>query len=109
MLSVVLAPRRGLGVTGRMVRPIAILLVLLLPACGGWPDVPESATSRDTDTWPELLPLRQIGGPVAKEDPEAIRAELAARTANLRARADIMRQPAEDADAMEDLRARLTR
>ena len=84
-------------------------LVVFLPSCGGWPNVPQSAGSGASDTWPELLPIRQIGGPVSAEDPDAIREDLAARTASLQARAAILRQPTEGPDAMEDLRERLAR
>ena len=99
----------GLGITGRMVRPVSVLLVVLLSSCGSWPNVPQSPGSVESDAWPELLPLRQISGPSAMEDPEAIREDLASRTARLQARAAILRQPAQDADEMEELRQRLAR
>ena len=107
MLSVSLAPFRNLGETGRMVRFLLVSLVLLLPSCSDWPSLPQSSSPVESDAWPALVPLAQISGPAANEDPEAIREDLDARTARLKARAAILRQPAQDADAMEELRQRL--
>ena len=83
-------------------------ICLLLTACGSWPDAGGPPLTRDDRPWPALLPLDDVLGavPVA-DDPDADR--LAARAANLRARAAILRRDASDIDAMEALRARLAR
>ncbi len=84
----------------------AALTCLLLSACGGWPDAGGPPITRDARPWPALLPLEQVldAAPIA-DDPDSDR--LAARAANLRARAAILRRDASDVDAMEALRARL--
>lgn len=90
---------------------IALSLVCLpLFACGGWPDLGEPTLERSSRDWPDLLPLSQLvadGGVDTASDEDAQR--LAARAAALRARAQILRADAGDADAMEALRARLQR
>lgn len=87
-----------------------LCLCLLLAACADWPDVESPVTTRATGEWPRLLPLSEIvrnGTVETAKDDEAAR--LAARAADLRRRAGILRAEAGDIEAMEALRARLAR
>lgn len=88
----------------------ALPLLILLAACGPWPDVPgPTAQSRD-DSWPALMPLSDvIGAPADGEAGEAEADRLVARADALRRRAALLRMPADDSDAFEALRARLAR
>ena len=91
-------------------RLTALILVLMTAACGDWPDLPESATSRASD-WPTLMPFDElIGTPSnragsAPEDADG----LARRAAALQARAALMRVRISDQADFARLRARLAR
>ena len=87
---------------------LALISCLVMAACSDWPDAGGPTLERRSSDWPALLPLSQLietGTVSAAEDDEAER--LAARAAALRAKAQILRSNAGDADAMEALRARL--
>lgn len=88
--------------------PIALLLIPLLTACGGWPDLPETQQRTASGTWPELLPEAALfpateGADTGDDDAEA----LAARAEALRRRAGVLRTPVPDDAAFEALRARI--
>ena len=82
--------------------------LILLTACGDWPDAGGPPMERRSSNWPELLPLSDLveSGVVQTAENEDAQS-LAARAAALQSRARILRASAGDADAMEALRARL--
>ena len=87
-----------------------ILFGLLLSACGGWPDVPETSSHGKSNQWPGLLPWAEIVGPVSEDvlsDEDA--QEMAARVRALQARAAVLRSSVRNADEMEALRLRLAK
>ncbi len=92
-----------------MLPRLTIFLLLSPLACTPWPDVPESEFSTSNKTWPQLMPIEQIGQSPSAEDPDAIRDELAERAARLQARATILRRSVDGEDEMEALRQRLAR
>jgi hypothetical protein len=85
-----------------------LVCVLLTSSCGAWPDI-EPSSQTQNGTWPTLLPLDQVAGARQASPTQAEAQRLAARAANLRARAQIMRQTVADQEAFEALRARLAR
>lgn len=91
-----------------MFRLIPITVLPLLVACSTWPDIPSSAAS-ETGPWPELQPFGQIGQPSADPERDAANQDVEARAASLRARANVLRRPVPDDDAMERLRQSLAR
>ena len=91
-----------------MSRFALMLLPFLLVACVSWPDVP-TTQSTETAAYPTLLPLEQIGQPSSDLEREAATEEILARANGLRARANVLRRPVPDDDAMERLRQSLER
>ncbi|MEM7752215.1 MAG: hypothetical protein AAF230_02315 [Pseudomonadota bacterium] len=88
-------------------RIIVLLLLSLLTACGDWPDAGGPPTARNSQAWPELLPLDALvnSGQVPQASDDDANA-LRSRADDLRRRAAILRGSASDLDA---LRARLNR
>ena len=86
-----------------MVRIAAGFLPLVLASCISWPDIPESASVASSE-WPSLAPLDEIGEDPVDLDREMATERLIARSERLRARADLLRRPVADDDAMERLR-----
>ena len=80
---------------------------LLLTACA-WPDIPNTDTA-DAADWPVLQPFDLIGAPSVDPEREAANEEIQTRADDLRTRAETLRQPLTDDDAMERLRQSLAR
>lgn len=107
-----------------MLRVFHIACLIALAGCGEWPDLPESTVR--TNDWPTLQPLDDVL-PAEAPNGDAIVDEVTARSSSLstraatlgrgspetqrvealNARAEILRQPVEDGDAFEELRARI--
>lgn len=88
-------------------RILGSLILILLTACGEWPEAGGPPMERRAQDWPELLPLDALvnAGQVPQAtDDDATR--LSNRAAALRNRAAILRGDTGDLDA---LRARLNR
>ena len=81
-------------------------ILLILTACGEWPDAGGPPLTRDTRPWPKLVPIDQVSAP-SLEVGNAEARRLASRAAALRARAAILRRSASTQAEMEALRARL--
>lgn len=83
------------------------LCLVIVTACGEWPDAGGPPMARSAQDWPELLPLDDLIETGRIEPASTTESEvLRARAAALRNRAAILRGNAADLEAM---RARLNR
>ena len=103
-----LAPRDWLGISVPMRYASLALAFAFLTSCVDWPDIPASSDA-DAADWPSLLPVDEIGAPPETEDREQAIETLQNRAATLRARAEVLRRPVGDDEAMERLRQSLIR
>lgn len=88
-------------------RVVPIALLMLLSACGGWPDLPRDEAGLPTG-FPPLVRTESIPDPGgAIEKSQSASDALEARAALLRARAAILSGDAADDEAREDIRSRL--
>ena len=86
----------------------ALIVFLVLSACGDWPDAGGPPLAQDNRPWPTLVPISDIpAGTALSPGEDATR--LAARASALRSRAALMRRNVSDRDDIEALRARLVR
>lgn len=92
-----------------MIRIATLPFLILLSACGSWPDVPSPVAQGRDGAWPALVPLagvlsENVGEETGQEEADL----LAARAEALRRRAALLRTPVDDTDAFEALRARIS-
>lgn len=93
-------------VTECMNYAVPILFAFVLVGCGPWPNVPESGNG-SSDEWPVLLPIESVIPVEPKSDEAAAQAVLLERAERLQNKANVLRRPVPDDDAMERLRQSL--
>ena len=85
---------------------VLLIITVVLAGCTPWPNVPASG-SASSDEWPVLLPLESVIPSQPAGDGEAAQTALLERAERLQNKANILRRPVPDDEAMERLRQRL--
>lgn len=90
---------------------LLLALTVSVAGCASWPDLGIEGDTNGATRYPTLAPidtlLAQGAPPQSAPETPTPTETLEARAASLRARAAVLSQPAEDAEALEDIRRRL--